>query len=68
MLGTDIKQNDVRPTVHANTEHTILHTNQNLFLNGWAFVHLRFNVFQITFQQLHSNYIFVSFILRTMTT
>ena len=46
---------DIRPTVHANTENTILHTNQSLLLNGCAFVHLRFNVFQITFQQLHNN-------------
>jgi hypothetical protein len=59
---------DIRPTVQANTENTILHTNQSLFLNGCAFVHLRFNVFQIPFQQLHSDYIFVSYILRNMTT
>jgi hypothetical protein len=26
-----------------------------VFFKGYAFVHLRFNVFQITFQQLHSN-------------
>jgi hypothetical protein len=46
---------DIRQTVHANTENTILHTNQSFFFKGYAFVHLRFNVFQITFQQLHSD-------------
>jgi hypothetical protein len=35
--------------------NTILHIKTDFFLNGCAFVHLRFNVFQITFQQLHSN-------------
>ena len=40
---------DIRPTVHANTENTILHSKQSFFLKGYAFVHLRFNVFQINY-------------------
>jgi hypothetical protein len=59
MLGTEVNKSNFRNIQRGELagikimRHYIL--EKSFFLNGCAFVHLRFNVFQIIFQQLHSN-------------